>query len=225
MKRTNTLRLLALILCLILSLSLLSTVFAADEIWIEEPLGWTDASQVIYKRVDGHLCNWGVRGETALFLSTMALSYYGDAEWGLTMGNTYAGGTGTDNATSSALYTQLHQFLVSKQTHQTSYDETKNLFQYTDCMVSNNAHTSSFYSGRPGLRRKRGLLQPQRRGQRAVRPSGRLRPDLPVLLRPMERERGEYVGRLRRDGKSGRAAELDGAGPGGHLGNGLQRRG
>ena len=148
MKRTNTLRLLALILCLILSLSLLSTVFAADEIWIEEPLGWTDASQVIYKRVNGHLCNWGVRGETALFLSTMALSYYGDAEWGLTMGNTYASGTGTDNATSSALYTQLHQFLVSKQTHQTSYDETKNLFQYTDCMVSNNAHTSSFYSGR-----------------------------------------------------------------------------
>ena len=148
MKRTNTLRLLALILCLILSLSLLSTVFADDEIWIEEPLGWTDASQVIYKRVDGHLCNWGVRGETALFLSNMALSYYGDAEWGLTMGNTYAGGTGTDNATSSALYTQLHQFLVSKQTSTTTYQGTRDLYKYTDCMVSNSANISSFYSGR-----------------------------------------------------------------------------
>ena len=148
MKRTNTLRLLALILCLILSLSLLSTVFAADEIWIEEPLGWTDASQVIYKRVDGHLCNWGVRGETALFLSNMALSYYGDAEWGLTMGNTYAGGTGTSNATSSALYTQLHQFLVSKQTSTTTYQGTRDLYKYTDCMVSNSANISSFYSGR-----------------------------------------------------------------------------
>ena len=149
-------RLLALALCLVLSLPLLGDfrVSAADEIWTEEPLGWRDSSHVIYKRVDGHLCNWGVRGETCLFLSGNALSYYSDNEWGVGlswgwfMGNEYEGGTGTADATKSPLYTALHNFLAGKQTHQTSYDETKNLFQYTDCMVSNNAHTSSFYSGR-----------------------------------------------------------------------------
>ena len=156
MTNHKLLRLTAVVLCLILCLSLLSdvTVLADDEIWVEAPTGWVHSSHVLTRRVDGHLCNWGVRGETALFLSGNALSYYSDNEWGVGaswgwfMGQEYEGGTGAEDAMASPLYRQLHSFLDSKQTHQPSYAETMDLFQYTDCMASNPEFISSFYSGR-----------------------------------------------------------------------------
>ena len=156
MKRRNTMRVLSLLLCLALCLSLLGglSVFAADVIWTEPPTGWRHWSHVISKTQDGYTLNWGVRGEPALFLSGDALRYYSDNEWGVsrTWGEdaiwTYAGGSGTGDAAGSPLYVFLHDFLAGKQTHETSYAETKDLFKFTDCMVNNSNHISSFYSGR-----------------------------------------------------------------------------
>ncbi len=155
MKHSKRLRALALALCLALCLSLLAVpAFAEDEIWIEEPTGWTHGSHVISKRVDGHLCNWGVRGETALFLSNDALDFYADNEWGVGRSwgyfaiSDYAGGSGTEDATDSPLYAFLHDFLAGKQTHVTTYGETRGLYRYTDCMANQADFISSFYSGR-----------------------------------------------------------------------------
>ena len=145
----------ALILCLALALSLFAgaPVYADNEIWTEDPTGWRHWSHVIYERKDGHLCNWGVRGETAYFLSSMALDYYSDNPWDVTQSwgwfaaSEYAGGTGAEDARASALYAFLHSFLAGKQTHVTDYGETRQLYRYTDCMVSDADHISSFYSG------------------------------------------------------------------------------
>ena len=155
MKLRNRMRIPALLLCAALCLSLLSgvRVYADGEIWTEAPTGWRHWSHVISRREDGHLCNWGVRGETALFLSGNALSYYYDNEWGVGMSwgafaiADYPGGSGTEDAIQSPLYGFLHSFLLSKQTHVTDYAETRSLYRYTDCMVSDSEHISSFYSG------------------------------------------------------------------------------
>ena len=156
MKRQSTIRVLSLLLCLALCLSLLGglSVFAADEIWTEPPTGWRHSSHVIYKTQDGYTLNWGVRGEPALFLSGDALSYYSDNEWGVGRSwgwfvmEDYDGGSGAEDAASSPLYCFLHDFLAGKQSHVTSYDETLDLYKYTDCMVNNCDFISSFYSGR-----------------------------------------------------------------------------
>ncbi|MBR3078176.1 MAG: endonuclease [Oscillospiraceae bacterium] len=157
MKQVNPYRPVALLLCLFLILSLLggTTVFAAnDEIWIEAPTGWRHGSHVKYETVDGHLCNWGVRGEPALFLTDDAIDYYSDNPWGVGyswgyfMWQEYEGGTGIENAPDSPLYQQLHQLMEEKHTHKTSYSETRDLYRYTDCMVNSPDSISSFYSGR-----------------------------------------------------------------------------
>ena len=156
MKHRNTIRILSLLLCLALCLSLLGgvSVFAAEEIWTEPPTGWNHWSHVLSKQSpEGYTLNWGVRGEPALFLSGDALSYYADNEWGVEMAwgyfalSDYEGGSGAADAPASPLYGFLHDFLAGKQTHETSYAETRDLYRYTDCMASNSDYISSFYSG------------------------------------------------------------------------------
>ena len=156
MKHRNTIRILSLLLCLALCLSLLGgvSVFAAEEIWTEPPTGWNHWSHILSKQSpEGYTLNWGVRGEPALFLSGDALGYYADNEWGAGMSwgyfaiGDYPGGSGTENAVNSPLYGFLHDFLAGKQTHETSYAETRDLYRYTDCMASNSDYISSFYSG------------------------------------------------------------------------------
>ena len=154
------LRLTALALCLILCLSLLSgvTAFADDGIWMEEPTGWINWGHVTYQTVtagaDTYLCNWGVRGELCRFRSACALDYYPDLydgdgfDWCYDLIGVCPGGTGAEDATQSELYQKLHDFLASKQTHQTTFSEAGDLFQYTDCMANTPAYISSFYSGR-----------------------------------------------------------------------------
>ena len=154
--KTQRIRLLALAL----SLSLLGgfSVSAADEIWIEPPTGWRNWGHVYYEtRTVGdktYVLNWGVRGEQCRFLSSRAKAFYPDlyngqgVDWCYDLPDLYQGGTGPADATSSTLYAYLHDFLAGKQTHTTSYAETRDLYRYTDCMANNCDYISSFYSGR-----------------------------------------------------------------------------
>lgn len=103
------------------------------------------AKDVDYVTSGKYIYNWGERGETATFLSQNAEAFY-------TGTNTYAnfatlsGGTGKDNAPSSALYKALKDYMSAKHTHITEYQETRDLYKYTDCENSG-GKISSFYSG------------------------------------------------------------------------------
>ena len=119
-------RSLALILALVLCLSLLPVTVVP-----------VSAASYIY--------NWGTRGEVATSLSENAQAFY-------TGNNTYdalsslPGGTGTSDAPNSNLYKALQNLMVGAQNSQTSYDDTRALFQYTDCQ-NGGGKISSFYSG------------------------------------------------------------------------------
>ena len=141
---------LSLILTLALTLSLfagLALTANADEIWREQPTGYTKASDVVYVKDGTRVANWGVRGETATFLTSYAESYYtGNYTFEKLSAN--QGNANTASTPSSALYKALQSMLKSKQTSTTSYQSTRDLYKYTDCMVSNYSYISSFYSGR-----------------------------------------------------------------------------
>lgn len=150
--KTIATRPLSVLLCLALLLSTFcGTVYADSEIWIVEPTGWTSAEQVEYHTVsvngNPYVLNWGVRGERAVFLTIYALDYYGGDDWAADLMAENAGGTGTQDVLDSPLYAALRNFVIGKQSYETSYNATRELFKYTDCMVSDSGHISSFYSG------------------------------------------------------------------------------
>ena len=92
-----------------------------------------------------YIYNWGKRGTVATFLSPNAEKFYAEnGSYESIIAN--AGGTSVSNAPTSALYSVLKNIMVSNHSYQTSYDATKNLFQYTDCQNSG-GQISSFYSG------------------------------------------------------------------------------
>ncbi len=109
-----------------------------------------DAATVeyVYDSTGEYIYNWGTRSEVATFLSPNAEAFY-------TSGNTYdelsayPGGTGTADAPDSALYDALQDLMTDNHSYVTSYDATKNLYQYTDCQNSgeDSKAISSFYSG------------------------------------------------------------------------------
>ena len=94
---------------------------------------------------NGYIYNWGEREEKATFLSPNAKAFYsGNNTYDVL--SSYAGGTGTSDAPKSALYNALQSLMKSKHKYETSYDATKNMYQYTDCENSG-GKISSFYSG------------------------------------------------------------------------------
>ena len=117
-----------------------STVMAAGT-------GYTQASDVDYVKSGKYVANWGARDEDCVFLSTYAQSFYTGNYVYETMSQE-KGGTGKSDAPSSALYSSLQKLMSSKQTYQTSYDATRSLYCYTDCIQSNYSKISSFYSGK-----------------------------------------------------------------------------
>ena len=142
-------RAISILLCVLLLLPVVSGVAYAETYWTPEPTGWTSADQVNYVTVSSggktYVVNWGVRGERAVFLTTYAQAFYPEG-WYDTM-TASAGGTNEGDVKTSPLYSALAGFLSGKQTSTTSYDGTKTLYKYTDCMVSDYSHISSFYSG------------------------------------------------------------------------------
>ena len=144
MKKTNKI-LVALMLCAsILCSMFVSTVSAAGAI-VTTPSGYQNASDVVYVKKSGYIANWGARGEEATFLSTYAVAFYSNDSYDEI--SQYAGGTTQSNASSSALYRELQSIMKSAHRKQTSYNETKEMYRYTDCLLSNYNSISSFYTG------------------------------------------------------------------------------
>ena len=132
------------ILILLTLLALLFTILAVA-VSAANPTGYDSADDVKYNKDGNYVYNWGVRGETATFLSSYAEKFYTGSYVYDTMSE-LSGGTGTGNAPSSALYKQLQALMQSKHSKQTSYAATRDLYQYTDCEAGG-GKISSFYSG------------------------------------------------------------------------------
>ena len=105
------------------------------------------AATVDYNTSGKYVYNWGTREVEATFLSPMAEAWY--AKNGVTYEELAAlkGGNGTSGVTSSALYNEVQDLMVSNHKTITSYNDTKSLFQYTDCQ-NGGGKISSFYSGK-----------------------------------------------------------------------------
>ena len=139
-----------LLLLAVVTVALLIPTYAQDVSAAQiktTPSGYTSAEEVNYVKVGKYVANWGARGETATFLSTYALSFYG-SNYDYEYFTSYSGGTSQSNAPQSALYKQLQNYMKSKHTHETSYGETRDQYKYTDCLLSDYSHISSFYSGK-----------------------------------------------------------------------------
>ena len=108
--------------------------------------GYTQASDVKYVTSGNYVANWGARDEKCVFLSKYANSFYTGSYAYDTMSQK-KGGTTEKSVPTSALYDALQTLMETKQTYQTSYDATKALYRYTDCVNSNYSYISSFYSG------------------------------------------------------------------------------
>lgn len=95
----------------------------------------------------GNVYNWGTRGTVATFLTANADAYY----TGSYSYSTLSALAGSSTATAAAIYnsalgTAIHNMLVDKQDSTTSYDGTKTLYKYTDCVGSDTSHLSTYYS-------------------------------------------------------------------------------
>ncbi len=93
--------------------------------------------------------NWGNRGEEATFLSQNAVQFYEDNQTSYAELSGYTGASSTSAVPSSALYSQLKTLMAGNHDEITSYADTKDLYQYTDCQNSGKTTNkiSSFYSG------------------------------------------------------------------------------
>ncbi|MBR5569332.1 MAG: endonuclease [Oscillospiraceae bacterium] len=94
-----------------------------------------------------YVANWGVRGEVATSMSSAAVAFYEEA------GVTYSGLSGLTGASAvesvpnSALFKQLQLIMKTYHTHETDYDETKNLYQYTDCQEGDTQYITCIWCG------------------------------------------------------------------------------
>ncbi len=112
--------------------------------------GYTQASDVPYKSfTEGKysgVMNWGARGEDCIFLPTPALEYYtGEASYQLL--SVLDGGTSETDAFESVLYLALQELMTERHTYIISYQDTRDLYAYTDCVSNDSAQLVSFYSG------------------------------------------------------------------------------
>lgn len=95
---------------------------------------------------NGRVYNWGTRDTVATFLTAPAAAYYtGSYSYETLSALAGDSGTGTGFYT-SALGTAIHNMLEKKQTSTTSYDATKTMYAYTDCIESDTEYLSSYYS-------------------------------------------------------------------------------
>lgn len=108
------------------------------------PTGYTCAEDVRYVKSGKYIYNWGARGEEATFLSTYAEDFY-TGSYVYSALSEEAGGSGSSDAPKSDLYKALQTLMDSKQTHETSYDETRYQYCYTDCERGGGA-ISCFYT-------------------------------------------------------------------------------
>ena len=105
---------------------------------------------VTYKYDGDYIYNWGIRDELATFLSPNAESFYQSN--GVIYSDLAAmAGSGTvSEVPSTPLYRELQDIMSSAHTHKTSYNETRDLYQYTDCQQNGEItdKISTFYTGK-----------------------------------------------------------------------------
>lgn len=108
-----------------------------------------NAATVEYVKSGKYIYNWGNRGEVATFLSPNADKFYKDNNTTFSKLASLSGSSNVSDAPLSALYKELESLMEKNHTHDTSYGETRNLYQYTDCQNSGKTskQISSFYSG------------------------------------------------------------------------------
>lgn len=136
-----TQRSLALLLSLLLVVSLLPGICI-----------WADAATVDYQygstsSYSNIIINWGKRGELAEFLTSNAESFYSKTTYDYLI--TLNGSSTLSSVPDSPLYAALNTLMSDAHNKTTSYEQTKNLFQYTDCQENgvNSTKISAFYSG------------------------------------------------------------------------------
>lgn len=110
----------------------------------------TQAATVDYVYAGKYIKNWGVREEVATFLSPNAEKFYDDNDTSLKELMSLDGSSTISSVPTSELYKKLKSLMVSNHTYVTSYNDTRPLFQYTDCQNSGKTSSaiSSFYSGK-----------------------------------------------------------------------------
>ena len=135
------------VMSVLLLLAMLCSVFSGLTVSAAaaEP---TSAAEVVYRKNGDYVYNWGKRDTTATFLTTYAASYYtGSYSFDVLSKKSGSQATGAKAIYDSDLGKALHTMLASKQTRTTSYNDTKELYRYTDCQ-QNEDKISSFYSGK-----------------------------------------------------------------------------
>ena len=135
------------VMSVLLLLAMLCSVFSGLTVSAAaaEP---TSAAEVVYRKSGDYVYNWGKRDTTATFLTTYAASYYtGSYSFDVLSKKSGSQATGAKAIYDSDLGKALHTMLASKQTRTTSYNDTKELYRYTDCQ-QNADKISSFYSGK-----------------------------------------------------------------------------
>lgn len=105
------------------------------------------AASVNYVYSGNYVYNWGQRDELATFLSPMAEDFYADNSVTYDELSAFSGSSTNSSVPYSALFGELHELMYGNLDTPTSYDGTRNLFQYTDC-ENNGGSISSFYSGK-----------------------------------------------------------------------------
>ena len=105
------------------------------------------AETVNYVYSGNYVYNWGQREVLATFLSPMAEDFYAENGVTYTALSSLPGASSTSDVPYSALYDALHELMYGNLDNPTSYNDTRPLFQYTDCENSGGA-ISSFYSGK-----------------------------------------------------------------------------
>ncbi len=114
---------------------------------VTTPTGYTSAEQVKYEKAQNkYVKNWGARGEDCTFLSTYAQSFYTPSTSFESL-SAISGGQSQSSAPSSQLYKSLQQTMKSKHSYIISYNATRDLYKYTDCVSNDSTKISSFYSG------------------------------------------------------------------------------
>ena len=109
---------------------------------------------------DQYIRNWGIREEVATELSDMAVAWYQARNTSYGELSQLSGASSTGSVPSSTLYKKLQSIMQSAHSYKTSYDATKDMYQYTDCQnggksfskngisYSGGNKISSFYSGK-----------------------------------------------------------------------------
>ena len=127
-------------LSLLLALVMIVSLFAGIQ------LPQASAATVDYVYSGDYVYNWGTRGEKADYLSPMAEVWWGNQTAYSALKN-MSGSSNLDTVSTSALYIALADIMTDAHATMTTYDDTRYLYQYTDCQKSNTSKLTLLYLG------------------------------------------------------------------------------